>query len=143
MGGRGAYTQSKQEEYIYISPEKIEGIKVLIPTKDGQSHSMPAEAHSSNAYVVLDKENGVFRQFREFNDNHLPTFEVGYHNESGLSENGKAVFHIHEYAHPGIDFRQKSRYMTPDEISKYRKYFKGISQHEIDDYLSLYRRRVK
>ena len=102
---------------------------------------MPAEAHSSDAYIILDKKNGAFRQYREFTKDHLPIFEIGYHFESGLSENGLNVFHIHEYTQPGIEHRQKGRYMTPDEIQKYRKYFKGVSDVQINEYLDYYRRK--
>lgn len=42
-----------------------------------------------------------------------------------------------------IENRQKGRLMTPEEINKYKKYFKGISQRQIDEYLSLYYRRQK
>ncbi|MCI1268771.1 MAG: hypothetical protein LKG21_02565 [Ruminococcus sp.] len=143
MGGRGAYTEGKQQSYVYETVGKVDGVKVLVPINTTLSHSMPAEAHSSSSYIILDKKHGEFRQYREFNDNHLPTFEVGYHFESGLSENGKNVFHIHEFSKPGIDNRQKSRLMTPEEISKYKKYFKGVTQQQIDDYLSLYYRRRK
>lgn len=141
MGGRGAYTEGKQKEYVYKIVEKIEGVKVLAPVNAEASHSMPAETHSSDAYIILDKKNGVFRQYREFTKDHLPTFEIGYHFESGLSENGLNVFHIHEYTKPGIEHRQKSRFMTPDEIQKYRKFFKGVSDAQIDEYLDYYRRK--
>lgn len=143
MGGRGAYTEGKQKKYVYSTVGEIEGVKVLEPVNDKASHSMPAEAHSSRAYIVLDKENGVFRQYREFNEGHLPTLEIGYHFESGLSENGKNVFHIHEYSQPGIEHRQKGRLMTPEEIQKYRKCFKGVSESQINDCLDYYRRRNK
>lgn len=143
MGGRGAYTEGKQQNYVYETVDKVDDVKVLAPVNKVLSHSMPAEAHSSSSYIILDKKNGEFRQYREFNDNHLPIFEVGYHFESGLSENGKNVFHIHEFSKPGIDNRQKSRLMTPKEISKYKKYFKGVTQQQIDEYLSLYHRRQK
>ena len=143
MGGRGAFTEGKQEKYIYRTVDKIEGVKVLAPVDNKASHSMPAEAHSSRAYIVLDREKGVFRQYRAFNERHLPTFEIGYHFESGLSENGNHVFRIHEYSKPGIEYRQKGRLMTPEEIQKYRKYFKGVSDSQINDYLDYYRRRNK
>ena len=143
MGGRGAYSEDKQQNYVYETVGKVEGIKVLAPIDKKLSHSMPAEAHSSNSYIILDRKYGKFRQYREYNNNHLPTFEVGYHFESGLSENGKNVFHIHEFSKPGIENRQGSRLMTPDEISKYKKYFKGITQQQIDEYLSFYYRRNK
>lgn len=141
MGGRGAYTEGKQKEYVYKTVGKIECVKVLAPVNAEASHSMPAEAHSSDAYIILDKKNGAFRQYREFTKDHLPILEIGYHFESGLSENGLNVFHIHEYTQPGIEHRQKGRYMTPDEIQKYRKYFKGVSDVQINEYLDYYRRK--
>ena len=143
MGGRGAYTEGKQQSYIYETVDKIEGVKVLAPINKKDSHSMPAEAHSSESYIVLDKKNGIFRQYREFDKGHLPTLEIGYHVESGLSEKGENVFHIHEYAKPGIENRQKGRLMTPNEVFKYKKFFKGISQKQIEDYISYYRRIKK
>lgn len=93
---------------------------------------MPAEVHSSEANIVLDRGKGWFRQYREYNKNHLATFEIGYHEERGLSEKGENIFHIHEYLQPEIDFRGKARLMTPKEISTYKNLFKGISQAEID-----------
>lgn len=52
----------------------------------------------------------------------------------------KSVFHIHEFSKPSIDNRQKGRLMTPEEISRYRKYFKNVSQEIIEAYLDYYRR---
>ncbi len=49
---------------------------------------MPAEAHSSQAYILLDK-NSVFRQYREYDAKHRITKKIGFHFESGLSESGK------------------------------------------------------
>ena len=89
MGGRGAYTEGKQQNYVYETVGKVDGVKVLVSINAKSSYSMPAEAHSASSYTILDKKHGKFRQYREFNDNHLPTFEIGYHFESGLSENGK------------------------------------------------------
>ncbi len=50
--------------------------------------------------------------------------EIGFHFESGLSESGKSVFHIHEFSKPGIDNRQKKladdseEFHVIDNISK-------------------------
>lgn len=140
MGGRGAYSQGKQKSYVFKTYGKISGVKILVPIDESASHSMPAEAHSSSAYIVLDRKNEIFRQYREFNKEHLPTFEIGYHFESGLSENGENVFHVHEYTAPGVEHRQKGRLMTPEELKQYKKYFKGVTQQQIDAYLTFYRR---
>lgn len=143
MGGRGTFASGKNVTYKYETVDIIDGVKVLAPIDKGSSFSMPAEAHSSKAYILLDKKNGVFRQYREYDENHRITKEIGYHFENGLSENGKNVFHIHDFSKPGIDNRQKGRLMTPSEISHYRKYFKNVSQDTINSYLDYYRRREK
>lgn len=125
MGGRGTYASGNNVPYTYKTVDKIEGVKVLQPIKEGQSFSMPAEAHSSSNYIVLDKE-GVFRQYMEYNENHLPIFEIGYHFEKGISKAGEPVFHIHEYSAPGIENRRRGRTMTAGELKKFKKYFKGV-----------------
>lgn len=141
MGGRGAYSEGKQKEYVFKKAGEIDGVKVLVPVDEKASHNMPAEAHSLKAYIVLDKKNDVFRQYREFNEDHLPTFEIGYHFESGLSEKGQSVFHIHEYLSPGVEYRQKGRLMTLEEVERYKKYFKGVTKEQLDAYTAYYRRR--
>lgn len=80
MGGRGTYASGKSVSHVYKTVNKIEGIKVLEPLDSKKSFSMPAEAHSSLGYITLDK-TGTFRQYREYNTQHLPTFEIGYHFE--------------------------------------------------------------
>ena len=140
MGGRGTFAAGNPVPYRYKTVDIIDGVKVLAPIDNGSSYNMPAEAHSSTAYILLDKKNGVFRQYREYDVSHRIIKEIGYHFESGLSENGKNVFHIHEFSKPGIDYRKKGRWMTPAEISKYRKYFKNVSQEAISSYLDFYRR---
>ena len=139
MGGRGTFALGNLVPYQYETVDCIEGVKILEPVNKRNSFNMPAEAHSSQAYILLDK-NGVFRQYREYDAKHRITKEIGFHFESGLSESGKSVFHIHEFSKPGIDNRQNGRLMTPEEISRYRKYFKNVSQEIIEAYLDYYRR---
>lgn len=126
MGGRGTYASGKNAPYTYKTVGKIDGVKVLQPLKDGDSFSMPAESHSSSCYIVLDKK-GVFRQYTEYNQGHLPVFEIGYHFEKGISKAGEAVFHVHDYSAPGIENRSKGRAITSEEFKKYKKFFKGVS----------------
>ena len=45
----------------------------------------------------------------EYNDQHLPVFEIGYHFERGISKQGESVFHYHEYSKPGIENRSKAK----------------------------------
>lgn len=125
MGGRGTYASGNSSPYTYKTVGRIEGVKVLQPIREGESFSMPAESHSASSYIVLDK-TGVFRQYMEYDKNHLPVFEIGYHFEKDLSKAGKPVFHVHEYTHPGIEHRQKGRSIKAHEYQKYEKYFKGV-----------------
>ncbi len=125
MGGRGTFAAGINVPYTYKTVDKIKGVKIIQPTDSSKSFSMPEEAHSSTAYILLDK-TGVFRQLRKYNSGHEPIFEIGYHFESSLSKNGKPVLHVHEFSAPGIEHRKKSRPIRPDELKKYRKYFKGV-----------------
>lgn len=125
MGGRGTYAVGNSVAYSYKTVGKIEGVKVLQPIDSRRSYSMPPEAHSSSQYIILDKK-GVFRQYVEYNENHLPIFEIGYHFESGMSKRGESVMHVHEYSKPGIEHRMPARRITQKEYEKYKKYFKGV-----------------
>ena len=125
MGGRGTFASGNNVAYSYKTVDKIDGVKVLQPIEEGKSWKLPEEAHSSQNYIVLDKE-GVFRQYREYNEKHEVVLEIGYHNEPALGK-GK-VLHIHEYKTPGVDNHKSSikRLLTQDEKKKYMKYFKGV-----------------
>jgi len=126
MGGRGTFAAGKNVAYTYETVEKIGGVKVLQPIGgSSKSFKLPEEAHSSDKYIVLDKV-GTFRQYREYNSQHLPTFEIGFHFESGLSKQGEAVLHYHEYSAPGVEHRGKAKPITPELYEKYKKYFKGV-----------------
>ena len=125
MGGKGTFAVGKNVPYSYKTVDKIEGVKVLQPIDGKKSLKLPEEAHSSSSYVLLDKD-GVFHQYREYNKEHLPVFEVGYHFENGLSIAGEHVFHVHEYSKPGVENRKPARKITPQEYEKYKKFFKGV-----------------
>ena len=125
MGGRGTFATGNNVGYKYKTVGYIDEIKILQPLDQKQSFSTPAEAHSSSSYIVLDK-TGVFRQYMEYNEGHLPVYEIGYHFESGLSKAGEPVLHVHDYKSPGIENRGKARRITTTEIAKYRTLFKGV-----------------
>ena len=67
MGGRGTFASGISVAYTYATIDTIEGIKVLGKIDPTKSGSLPEEAHSSNAYIQLDKE-GVFRRMRFYNE---------------------------------------------------------------------------
>lgn len=80
---------------------------------------------------ILDKD-GVFHQYREYNQNHEVVLEIGYHHEKALGKGD--VLHIHVHQKPGIDYHNdpttEKRKLTRAEYQKYQKFFKGISIDE-------------
>ena len=64
MGGRGTYAAGNNVAYRYETVGKIDGVKVLQKLDKKASGGLPEEAHSSSAYILLNKE-GNFRMYRE------------------------------------------------------------------------------
>lgn len=120
MGGRGTFAAGNSVAYQYKCVSKINGIKVLEPLSG--SRKLPEEAHSSNSYVLLDK-NGVFKQYREYDKNHYLTIEIGYHHEPSISREPGRILHVHEYSR---NFGRTTRPITPEEYEKYKGLFKGV-----------------
>lgn len=71
MGGRGTFAAGNNVAYKFETVDTIEGVKVLRPFSG--SLKLPEEAHSSGAYVLLDR-HGVFKQYREYDKDHYLTF---------------------------------------------------------------------
>ncbi len=124
MGGRGTYAKGRKTEFIYKTVELIEGVKVLEGLNG--KHSLPEESHSSEAYIKL-KRNGTFHEMRIYDKEHYLIKEIAYHPEPKINNGNytENVLHIHEYERDNFDDRT-TRLMTPEEISTYKKYFKGI-----------------
>ena len=128
MGGRGTFSVGKNPGFAYESIDDINGIKIVVPKNSVVALKLPEESHSPNtAYVIFDKD-GVFHQYREYNENHLVSLEIGYHHEPSLGRGD--VLHIHEYKIPGVDYHRQAtkRLLTPED-SLYKKYkflFKGV-----------------
>ena len=131
MGGRGTFAAGKNVAYTYETVDKIDGVKVLKPMDSTKSLKLPEEAHSSSSYVLLDKD-GVFHQYREYNDNHEVVLEIGYHNEKSLGHGD--ILHIHIHQKPGIDHHNdittEKRKLNRSEYEKYKNYVKGVSIDE-------------
>lgn len=128
MGGKGTYSTGKSPAYTYETVGKIEGVKMLKPIDSKKSLKLPEESHTAgNSYVLLDK-NGVFHQYREYNDNHEVVFEIGYHHEKSLG-NGD-VLHVHVHKIPGVDGHASAEKFTikPGDsfYEKYKKLFVGV-----------------
>ena len=89
---------------------------------------LPEESHSPNArYVLLDKD-GVFHQYREYNENHQVVLEIGYHYERSLGKGD--VLHVHVHTIPGVEGHTDARKYAigPGDqyYEKYKKFFKGV-----------------
>ena len=122
MGGRGTYAAGNDVAYSYRTVGKINGVKILEPLSGARK--LPEEAHSSHAYVLLDR-NGIFHQYREYDANHYLRFEIGYHVEPKINPSMQPVLHVHEYQPDGFRSRT-TRAITPSEIKKYQLFFKGV-----------------
>lgn len=120
MGGRGTFAAGNNVAYKYETVGKIGNVKILSPFSG--SLKLPEEAHSSGAYVLLDR-HGIFKQYREYDKDHYLTFEIGWHHEPKIDPKADKVFHVHEYAR---DFGRTTRPITSEEFVKYKKFFKGV-----------------
>lgn len=128
MGGRGTYSVGNNVAYTYKAVGDIDGIKILEPIDSTKSFKLPEESHTAgNRYVLLDK-NGVFHQYREYNENHKVVLEIGYHIESDLGQ-GK-VFHVHIHSIPGVEgHRSAVKYIIgPGDpyYEKHKNLFVGV-----------------
>lgn len=121
MGGRGSFAAGNNVTYSYKTVGMINGIKVLEGI--GNQHGLPAEAHSSSAYMKLSKD-GSFRELRFYDKNHYLTKEIAYHPEKGLDPSRKPILHLHEYKRDNFRDR-KPRLLSETEYSFYKKFLIG------------------
>ena len=122
MGGRGTFASGKNVVQTYETVDKIAGVKVLKGL--GGRHSLPEEAHSSNAYIKL-KPDGTFHEMRIYDKDHYLVKEIAYHPEPSLTGNHLPVLHIHEYKRDNF-LDRPPRLLSDKEYNKYKKYFKGV-----------------
>lgn len=123
MGGRGTYAVGNDVAYRWRTVGVIGGVKVLEPLSGARK--LPEEAHTSGAYVLLDR-HGIFHQYREYDESHYVRFEIGYHVERNIDPSGNPVLHVHEYEPDDFSSR-KPRPITRTEYERYRHLFKGVS----------------
>lgn len=91
MGGRGTFASGNNVAYTYETVGRIESVKVLQGL--GGKHSLPEEAHSSEAYIKL-KPDGTFHEMRIYDKDHYLVKEIAYHPEPNIDKSGKPVLHI-------------------------------------------------
>lgn len=125
MGGRGTFAAGKNTAYTYQMVDTIEGVKVLKGL--GGKHGLPAEAHSSTAYIKL-KPDGTFHEMRIYDNDHYLVKEIAYHPEPNLNGGNRSenILHIHEYKRDNFHNRP-ARLPTHAEIQLYKKYLKGVT----------------
>lgn len=133
MGGRGSFSKGYIPDVLeYHTVGEVDGVKVVIPKDDEKSLKLPEESNTSRAYVLYDKD-GVFHQYREYNENHEIILEIGYHHEKKLlrkGEEARDVLHVHVYDPPGIDNRGKVKtyilYSDDPLYFKHKALFIGV-----------------
>ncbi|MCR5670591.1 MAG: hypothetical protein K6G10_06260 [Butyrivibrio sp.] len=121
MGGRGTFASGNNVAFTYKTVGYIEGIKVL----EGMNgkHSLPEEAHSSNAYIKL-KPDGTFHEMRIYDKDHYLVLEIAYHKEPKIDKTGNPVLHYHTYDR---NFNRSSAIKMPESMKQhYSKYLKGV-----------------
>lgn len=121
MGGKGTYSTGQSPAYTYETVGFLDGVKIIQPIDKTKSLKLPEESHTpGNSYVLLDK-NGVFHQYREYNDNHEVVLEIGYHHESTLGAGD--ILHVHVHKIPGIEYHnQADKYKIGSGDPLYEKY---------------------
>ena len=134
MGGRGTYAAGNNVPYQYKTVGFIEGVKILEPINPKASRRLPEEAHSSQSYIKLDSD-GKFSQYREYNDKHELVLEISYHREVNVYHDGDTgpVLHAHDYTNKdkGKNWHKPARGLTLSEFKKYKKFFVGLSETEL------------
>lgn len=128
MGGKGTYSIGKSPAYSYETVGYIDSVKILQPIDKTKSFKLPEESHTpGNRYVLLDKD-GVFHQYREYNDNHEVVLEIGYHYEKSLGPGD--VLHVHIHNTPGVANHATAdkRKIGPGDYyyEKYKNLFVGV-----------------
>ena len=128
MGGKGTYSTGKSPVYTYSHVGTIAGVKILKPINETKAYKLPEESHSANtSYVLLDK-NGVFHQYREYNENHEVVFEIGYHHEPSFGRGD--ILHAHIHTKPGVANHNAAKrvILHPGHpiYEKYKVLFKGV-----------------
>lgn len=129
MGGRGTYSEGKPTAFTYVSIGEIEGVKILKPINNKSALKLPEESHTANnKYVLLDK-NGIFHQYREYDENHKVIFEIGYHVEPSLGS-GKTL-HVHIHNTPGVEYHSSAKKFAINPgnpiYEKYKSLFVGVN----------------
>lgn len=128
MGGRGTFASGKNVAYTYETVGQIEGVKVLRGING--KHGLPEEAHSSEAYIKL-KPDGTFHEMRIYDKDRYLIKEIAYHPEPAVNDGKSAnVLHVHDYTAKNDFNIRPVRKMTEQEYKMYRKYLKGVPEHD-------------
>ena len=122
MGGRGTFAIGNMVAYTYETIGFIEGIKILSGLNG--KHGLPEEAHSSHAYVKLQKD-GTLHEMRVYDKDNYIKFEIAYHPEPSLDKSRKPVLHYHVYDR---NFHRSSAIKMSKPMKKhFKKYLKGVT----------------
>lgn len=127
MGGRGSFAAGRSVPYTYRTVGYINGVKVLEGI--GNQHGLPAESHSSFAYIKVDERG--FKEMRFYDKDHYLIRELAYHIEPSVDPSHKPILHIHDYKRD--NFRERPpRLLTESEYEQYRKFLKEDTRWKLE-----------
>jgi hypothetical protein len=125
MGGRGTFAAGNDVNYTYETVGMFEGVKILQGL--GNKHDLPAESHSSSAYIKLHPD-GNLNMLRTYDSEHYLTMEIAYHPERKLTGTADNVLHVHYYDR---EFnRTDAAYLDRKTFEKYKRYLKGMKWYD-------------
>jgi hypothetical protein len=138
MGGRGTFAAGNPVAYTYevdtkhYPGGKFNGVKVLVGKDGSQKHGLPESAHSSTAYLKMNRD-GSFNTLRVYDAKHNLRLEIAYHHEDTLAKKKTKILHYHIYS---TDFSQTANgtFQRSTHIlhkgsriyKQYRKLLKGV-----------------
>ena len=121
MGSRGAFLDKGFSVQNWkFAGYTSDGIKILVPKNVDDSWGMPERSNTpGTSYIMYDKD-GVFSNYRIFNDKREPVFEIDYHYEKG-----KWDLHVHKWKDGNrvIGWKRK---LAAYEMKKYQHLLKGV-----------------
>lgn len=127
MGGRGTFAKGKSVDFTYETVGTIGNAKILRGLNG--KHSLPEEAHSPNAIYIKLRGDGTLHEMRIYDADRYLVQEIAYHREPHMGKGGDKygnILHIHDYPERDNFDKRPARLLTPEEISLYKKYLKGV-----------------
>lgn len=122
MGSRGSFLKNggfKNQNWKAVGYTES-GIKILEPVNKSGSWGMPERSNTPNTQYIMYDKDGIFKNFRIYDENRNAKFEIDYH-----TINGNKVLHMHKWVN-GDRINKKHIELTKEVFDKYKHLFKGV-----------------